>query len=333
MEESMPEMDFAHLLAAQPEAFPRRVLEAHGIPAESLVAAGGWSNGVWLTHTHVVRLSSGRFRDAFAHEAAVARLLPQAVPHARVLASGQVGRREWVLQERIPGRPLIEVWPRLSRGERQVAVAQLGAVLRALHAAPLPTRFANPWLTAALAPGGQPRDAYHAPPERHEILLAAASRVPGVDHGVLAAARAFIAERLVTFTADAPVLVHSDVHFSNLLWADGHIMALLDFEGSRPAAPDLELDTLLRLAREPHLYRYPDGRASIPRDELRELPFWLASAYPELFSHPDLRARLAVYETLWQLVQLLHFPPSSGIPDPWGHLLDLLKQGDHWAAF
>lgn len=328
----MPEMDFAQLLAAQPEAFPRRLLEAHGIPAASLVAAGGWSNGVWLTHTHVVRLSSGRFPDAFAHEAAVARLLPRAVPHARVLAYGRVGRREWVLQERAAGRPLVEVWPRLSRSERHAAVVQLGAVLRALHAVPLLTELANPWLTAALAPGGQPRDAYHAPPECHEVLLTAASRVPGVDHGVLAAARAFIAERLPTFAADAPVLVHSDVHFSNLLWADGRITALLDFEGSRPAAPDLELDTLLRLAREPHLYRYPDGRARIPRDAMRELPVWLANAYPGLFSHPDLRARLAVYETLWQLVQLLHFPPGSGVPDPWGHLRDVLTQGDQWAA-
>lgn len=329
----MSELAFAHLLATQPEEFPRYVLQMHGIRAVSLVASSGWSNRVWLTHTHVVRLSSGRFHDAFAHEVTVARLLPQAVPHANVLAYGQVGRQEWMIQERIAGRPLVEVWPCLSRGERRAAVAQLGVVLRALHEVPLPTEFGNPWLTDALIPGGQPKDAYHASPECHEVLLAAASRVSGVDQGVLAAARAFIVERLPMFAADSPVLVHSDVHFSNLLWADGQITALLDFEGSRAAAPDLELDTLLRLAREPHLYRYPDGRATIERDEVRALPAWLASAYPELFSHPDLRARLAVYETLWQLVQLLHFPPGSGIPDPWGHLLDVLTQGDHWAAF
>ncbi len=329
----MPDLDFARVLAMQPEEFPRCVLEAHGVRAESLVASSGWSNRVWLTHTHVVRLSSGRFRDAFAHEAAVARLLPQAVPHAQVLAYGQVGRQEWVIQERIAGCPLVEVWPRLSRDERQTAVAQLGVVLRALHAVPLPTEFGNPWLTAALAPGGQPKDAYHASPECYEVLLAAASHVPGIDHGLLAAARAFIVERLPTFTADSPVLVHSDVHFSNLLWADGQITALLDFEGSRPAARDLELDTLLRLAREPHSYRYPDGRATIGRDEVRELSVWLTSAYPELFSHPYLQERLAVYEALWQLVQVLHFPPGSGFPDPWERLEDLLTRGDHWAAF
>ncbi len=333
MGDPISDLDFAHLLATQPEEFPRCVLEAHGVRVESLVASSGWSNRVWLTRTHVVRLSSGRFRDAFAHEAAVARLLPQTVPHAPVLAYGRVGRQEWVMQERKAGRPLVEVWPRLGRDERQAAVAQLGGVLRALHAVSLPTEFGNPWLTAALAPSGQPEDAYHAPPACHEILLAAASRVPGVDHGLLAAVRAFIVERLPTFAADAPVLVHSDVHFSNLLWADGQITALLDFEGSRPAARDLELDTLLRLAREPQLYRDPDGRATIGRDAVRALPVWLASAYPELFSHPCLQARLAVYEALWQLVQLLHFPPGSGFPDPWEHLKELLTRGDRWVAF
>ncbi len=113
----MPDQDFTRLLNAQPEEFPRRVLEAHDLPTASLIATDGWSNRVWLTPTHVVRLSSGRFRDAFAHEVAVARLLPSAVPHARVLAYGRAGHREWVIQERIIGRPLVEVWPHLGPDE------------------------------------------------------------------------------------------------------------------------------------------------------------------------------------------------------------------------
>lgn len=329
---AMPDRDFARVLATRPDAFPRRVLEAYGLPAEPLVAAGGWSNRVWLTRAHAVRLSSGRFCDAFAHEVAVSRLLPRTVPHAPVLTYGRAGPQEWVIQTRVAGRPLVEVWPGLDRAARRAAVAQLGGILRALHAIRLPAGFGNPWLAAALAPGGQPRDAYHAPPEHHEVLLAAAARVPGVDHGVLAAARAFIAERLPLFAADAAVLVHSDAHFANLLWADGRITALLDFEGSRPAARDLELDTLLRLAREPGLYGDPDGRTTMGRDAVRAIPEWLASAYPELFAHPRLMARLAVYEALWQLVQLLHYPPGSGFPDPWGHLVALLTRGDRWRA-
>jgi aminoglycoside phosphotransferase (APT) family kinase protein len=329
----MPEQNLEVLLATRPEDFARRLLAIHGVPAAPLVAAAGWSNAVWLTNTHVVRLSSGRFRDSFAHEASTLRLLPAAVPHARIRAYGRIGNREWMIQDRIPGQPLLAIWPALSATERRATITQLGTILRALHATQFPANFTNPALADALAPGGQPRNAYHAPPARHRVLLDAVSRVPGTDQGMLREVGTFIAERLEAFTAAPTALVHADIHFSNLLWNAGSITALLDFEGARPASPDQELDTLLRFAREPWLYRGPGSQGGPPNEEVRPLPDWLAAAYPELFSHPRLPARLAVYEVLWQLVQILNFPTASGGADPLGHLKSLLAAGDRWIAF
>lgn len=311
---------------AAPEAFARELLEAHGLPAQPLEAAGGWSNRVWLAPAHVVRLSQGRFRDAFAHEARVLRLLPPEIPHAGVVAHGAVGRREWLILERVPGRPLGAVWRGLGEGQRRSAITQLGELLRALHRVQLPAGFGNPWLDDAFAPGGELRDAYHAPPRLYLRLIEAAGRVPGVDQGVLDRVAAFIGSRLGAFGDDLTALVHGDVHFGNLLWDRGRITALLDFEGSRPAAPDLELDTLLRFCREPELYPSIPGEPSpLAARDLADVPAWLRRAYPELFAHPRLPDRLAVYDALWQLTQLLHFPPGSGPPDPWGHLRRLIE--------
>ena len=319
------------LLNRDPAGFARRLLESLELPATPLMATDGWSNRVWLAPAHVVRLASGRFRDAFAHERAVLQILPPAIPHARVHAYGWVGRREWLVLDRVPGQPLMAVWSHLSVGQRRAAAAQLGGALRALHDVRFPAGFSNPVLDDALAPGGRSADAYHAPPSHYRRLLAAASLVPGVDRALLREVGSLIAERLDAFAGDPAVLVHADVHFANLLWDDGRLTAVLDFEGTRPAAPDLELDTLLRFAREPELYRGPNGRAGPTGQELAAFPDWLASAYPALFAHPRLPARLAVYDALWQLVQLLHFPPGSGPPDPWGHLKALLDAGDRWA--
>jgi aminoglycoside phosphotransferase (APT) family kinase protein len=324
----MAGQEWQTLLAADPAAFARRVLASLGLPARPLVASDGWANRVWLAPAHVVRLSSGRFRDAFAHERAVLQLLPAAVPHASVRAYGRAGRREWLVQDRVAGEPLLRVWPRLGATQRRAATEQLGDALRALHAVRLPAGFGNPALDDALAPGGPVADAYHAPPIHYRRLLGAARRVRGVDGALLDELGAFIAARLGAFAGDAAVLVHVDAHFSNLLWGGGRLGALLDFEGARPAAPDLELDTLLRFAREPELYRPPGDRSGPTRQELAAFPGWLAGAYPELFVHPQLPARLAVYEALWQLVQLLHYPPRSGPPDPWGHLEALLDVGE-----
>jgi aminoglycoside phosphotransferase (APT) family kinase protein len=328
-------------LTGEPGEMAASLLESLGLPSSPLWVADGWVNRVWLAPAHVVRLSSGRFRESLAHEARVLRLLPPEVPHARVVARQPhdgTDRREWLVLERIPGITLTAAWPALGQRERRRAIRQLGEILHALHQVEVPADLRPPWLEDALAPGGPIRDAYHAPPDRYGDLLAAAEDVPGVDRGVLREVGAFIAERLDAFApepAQAAPLVHVDVHFGNVMWAaggdkdGGRISALLDFEGARRAPPDLELDTLLRFTREPHLYDWRPATLT-PRD-LTGVVDWLADAYPGLFSHPRLDTRLAVYEALWQLVQLLHYPPASGDPNPWDHVLALLDAGDHWS--
>jgi aminoglycoside phosphotransferase (APT) family kinase protein len=295
-------------------------------------------NRVWIAPAHVVRLSSSRFRDALAHEARVLQLLPDAVPHAGVVAHRRLGRQEWLVLDRVPGVTLTAAWPALGRRDRALAARQLGEILRALHQVVVPPDLGPPWLMDALAPGGPIRDAYHAPPDRYTDLLAAAEDVPGVDPGVLREVGEFIAERLDAFAShptEPAALVHIDVHFGNVMWDDkeggggGQISALLDFEGARAGPADLELDTLLRFTREPD--RYDWRPTTVTRRDLAGVVDWLADAYPALFAHPRLDARLAVYQALWHLVQLLHAPPGSGGHDPWGHLLALLDAGDRWS--
>ncbi|MGH2410810.1 MAG: phosphotransferase family protein [Chloroflexota bacterium] len=320
-------------LDTDPAAFALRVLAAYGLPADPLQPAAGWSNQVWLAPAHVVRLSSGRFRDAYAHEVAVLALLPDAVPHAKAIASGRIGPREWMIVQRIDGLPLTLAWLGMSELQRRTAARSLGAALRALHAIRVPDGFDNPWLKDAYGPGGRLRDAYHAPPDLAGSLLAAASQVPGVDLGVLDEVRAFIAERLTAFGQERAVLVHGDVHVANLLWDGSQLAALLDFEGARLAPPDLELDTLLRCIRDPRPYGGADTPGGLTPKELAGVPGWVADTYPQLFSHPRLTERLEVYEALWQLVQLLHFPPGRGPLNPWEALCALLTSNNNWARW
>src|SRR2546423_4298397 len=57
------------LLDTDLAAFACTVLESLGWPARPLRAASGWSNHVWLAPAHVVRISSGRFRDPYCGHA------------------------------------------------------------------------------------------------------------------------------------------------------------------------------------------------------------------------------------------------------------------------
>ncbi len=325
--------EHAVLLESDPTAFARLVLTSLGLPAHRLRAAQSWSNHGWLGPEHVVRISSGRFRDAFLHERKVLDLLPAPVPHAEVVAHGRVGPREWMVMRRIRGRPLIKVWSTLSAAHKRAAVRQLGSILQDFHAIPPPEGFHNPSAEDALSPTGNRRDAYHAPPSHYQLLVDAAAAVQGVDRCFLDEVAAFIAERLIAFEGDRTVLVHLDFHFANLLWEGTHITGLLDFEGARLGPPDMELDTLLRFTHEPQPYLGRDPRRQLTPEEFAAVPGWMASAYPALFEHPQLSARLEVYDALWQLVTLLHFPPGPGRLNPWGALHSLLAPDNHWARF
>ena len=92
-----------------------------------------------------------------------------------------------------------------------------------------------------------------------------------------------------------------------MIW-DGDQAALVDFESAGAAPLDRELDVLLRFLAAPEAFS-PDSAAG-PAALYRPVVGWLRDAYPELFAHPDLSERLEVYDALWELVQLMNYPPD-----------------------
>lgn len=140
----LKDYELAGLIDTDPSAYASYLLTSLRLPARPLESVGGGSNRVWLSPRHVVRIGSGRFRAAFTHEAAILRLLPPEVPHAIVRGYGLTGDRECLVQDRMPGSPLVDVWADLTTTQRREALEQSGVILRALHPAPLPAGLANP---------------------------------------------------------------------------------------------------------------------------------------------------------------------------------------------
>ncbi|GAA1713523.1 phosphotransferase family protein [Brachybacterium phenoliresistens] len=287
----------------------RRILRAAGIPqAGRFRAKAGWTSRAWVGEEHVVRRGDGRFRDAYAHEAAVAGLLRgSAVPHARHLAHGVGPDGPWYVSARLPGRTLQEAWPGAGRAERRAMIESLGSALRALHRIPVPAGLRPPWLADALA--GGPWPAFHPPVLRGLLpLIETARRRPGQDSRLLSDADAWVRERLGLFAEDVPCLVHGDLHGSNVMVDRGRVTGLIDFAEASAQPADVELDTLLRWCARSAEYPAAPGGPVLEAGSLAEVPAWLHSAYPELFAAEHLRARLDVYDMHEALALLVHHP-------------------------
>ncbi len=218
-----------------------------------------------------------------------------------------------LILERLPGVTLESAWPSMSAAERQAVGRELGSIVQMLHSLPLADWMRNPWLERALESETW-ADAYHAPPDRFGAMVASAGARRPAIRSLLADVASFIADRMDAFARETQVFARADLHFRNVIVDRGHVSGLIDFEGSRPAPPDFELDMLLR---------------SMSADDLRRAQILgpMAETYPGLFAHPNLAARLEVQEAMWLLVQIHHWRPGQVWMEDPGQLLGRLLDG------
>ena len=282
--------------------------------------ASTYSNDVWIGAEVVLRLARVGATWTFPHEQQVLSWLPDDVPHAKILATGEHAGRAWWLMQRVGGQVLGRAWPSMPVHHRRSVIRELGAAMRALHGVDLPVGWQRPDLAPAALTGlrtpGEIAAPCQPPPWHVEALGDAASALPFVDTGLVHAAVEFVVQRLPLFADDPRQLVHADLHWENLMTDGRSLTAILDFERARPAAADLELDVLLRFSHWPHLPVAADYEASMRAADFREVPTWLSEAYPELFASPHVRERLEVYAVLHDLRQGIQFPERPGVAQP-----------------
>jgi aminoglycoside phosphotransferase (APT) family kinase protein len=335
------------------------VARAAGVDEPDLAPRHGWANEAWIGGDHVVRISSGRLRGSFAHEAAViAHLEGTEVPVAGVVAHGRVSDlgvagasggssagSEWIVTRRLPGDTLAVVWPGLAPEQRRNVGVALGRLLQRLHASVTRVGDTAPeWWVAAHEDPSEMHNAYRP---RHELaprLVEEARALAGAaDRAILDDVAAFLADRQHLFVDDSTGFVHTDLNGHNVMVAtDGsaQITGLIDWEGARVAAPDLELDMLLRyLSAADRFPARPGDACVITAGDAIELAGHVAAQYPELFAHPQLLARLEIYDVHWHLIQLLVTDRlGTGAPaaerDPaWERLEAVLSGRSHLTKF
>ncbi|MEU7904348.1 aminoglycoside 3'-phosphotransferase/choline kinase family protein [Actinoplanes sp. NPDC049118] len=156
--------------------------------------------------------------------AAVHGRLP--VPTPGVHASGSFERWGYVLMDRMPGVSLASVWPGLSPPERDALADQLGEAIAALHTVAVPE--IDEWW-----PADWPEFV-----EDQANGCAGRQRALGLDAAWVAQITPFLAE--VPLGDAAPVLVHTEILDEHLLYADGRLTGLIDFEPAMRGAAEYD---------------------------------------------------------------------------------------------
>ena len=120
-------------VAERTRAVAESVLRAHGdsLPPNHHQCPWAW-NEVWIRPKRVLRISNTSY-TGLATEALLAPYIPRVVGHPAVIAAGKTKGRCWILQQRVPGKPLGALWDRLPAKEAHRALRDLFSRLDALH--------------------------------------------------------------------------------------------------------------------------------------------------------------------------------------------------------
>lgn len=245
----------------------------------------------------VVRICWRGDRTRLEREALLLANLPDDVPHVDVLDSGESHDLTWMVTRRVDGDVLHDVWTRLTEAEHRLAITEIASILAALHGWRVPDHVRAVLSNHECSIRDDPYDYVEAflsplPVDRLPALVERArslSRISADLAGeVLTCLRAL--KPFDPFASqDASTVVHGDVHRRNLLWRDGHVTALLDFEWARLGPSDLELECLVRN----------------PDRDTPDVIAWLRVDYPQLFAHPHVVERVRLYELAYLIRQLL----------------------------
>lgn len=313
-----------------------RVLAAERIdPSAAAVPLASDSNDVWRIGPLVVRVCWRGERARLRREALLASTLPPEAGYPDVVSSGQDGELAWMITRWVDGVSLDSAWPGLDSAERRQAVGQLAEILAALHswvAPPQVTALLNGAEVELAEPSLVVGASLHPLPVVRAFALAEHARgLPFVDGRVIdeAVARLHLLAGHDPYVGNEDqVVVHGDAHLANLLWRDGRVVALLDFEWARLGPRDLELEPFLRSVtwsgQDPESMRPP---------ELARLFGWLAADYGQLFASPHLVERLWLYQLTCTLCALYTrpavAPAEQSAPDHPLNLLPRVAAGAH----
>lgn len=258
------------------------------IPGRAAPADGTPQSESWFYGPYVLRINP--VGSGLGQEASLLRYLPNGIPHATVIASGD----DWIVQRRVDGERLSTLWDSLEPEKQRAAAQQLAAILINLHqtrVSGMPS-LSPGWFTAIL-----PAD-----------ILAMTTRLrnqPGIDNALLDSAARLTRREMVDIT---PPLrwgfVHRNMTLDHVLWRDDRITALLDFESAVYAPRELELEALLRPLLRP--LPHPLSGAGSP-----VLRGWLQEDYPLLFSEAGLDRRLRLYGIERDLRRLTTHPDDD----------------------
>ncbi len=199
--------------------------------------------------------------------------------------------------EKIDGVPLFSIWHKLNETDRENVIKELCNAMKMFHS--------------------NKGEQYDWKEKTNKLFLNAYDKVNSLNI-FSEEEKDLINKAYLKFEdyldSDEFVLVHNDLHFDNIFYKDGRIK-LIDFERSLYASKDFELDIIYRMIRKPWKFASEETEKYTKLEDYSNIMKYIEKYYPEIMRVPNLYKRLAIYDIVYYMKQLIEYPHISELKD------------------
>lgn len=218
------------------------ILGEYGLCFADAQRAGGWTNKVWLIGEYALRLAPMEGTERIRREVALSKHLPSAAGYPENIATGVMEGHEWSLSKRVQGVPLSGAWGVMRTEERTSAMRQIIMIaqhIRAVEARKVESLvFNRSWFSS-----------FH-PEESASAIEEIVGR--GAISEAMGKEVSSLLRPFYSVLSTAPrVLNHGDITADNMLWHNGRITSLMDFEYALLAPAQFDLYSILLICLDP----------------------------------------------------------------------------------
>lgn len=221
------------------ERIAAKIFNEYGLDFKTAARAGGWTNAVWLNGDLALRLSFQKDSDRIRREVRLSEYLPDVIGYPVNIAVGAMDGYEWSLSKRIYGNNLSEVWSNLDFKERIETIRQILKIMELLHQVDI-SKIEDVSGKKAWYSSFNSEETYSCL-ERYKYQKIFTAEQIDILYCIL---EPFWKKH----NYGTHVLNHGDITMDNLLWSNGKIVSLMDFEHSVIAPSELDLHSLINLA-------------------------------------------------------------------------------------
>ena len=108
-------------------------------------------------------------------------------------------------------------------------------------------------------------------------------------------------------------LVHSDIHFDNIIYCNDGQIKIIDFETSLYAPIDYELDIFLRMCNNPLKYASEEAENLVKIEDYQNIEKYFKEFYPEIYNVDNFEIRHEIYNLEANLRLLPRFPEDNDL--------------------